>query len=162
MTLRRSSIVPRDGETKWVRFWHKYQTEADEYDREFLERYKEDMSTTMIFVSPPNNVDPALFLSHNIVRSFHRRDCYRRKYDDLKSQPGPQPVHTSSAPQHLRFTKPHWRIHTHGNAITGMEGAKQIGHLVPDFPLFQPRLQPSCGIRRCPRHPMAEPLQRRR
>ncbi|KAH8091833.1 hypothetical protein BXZ70DRAFT_860232, partial [Cristinia sonorae] len=31
------------------RFWNKYNQEADEYDREFLERYKEDMSTTMIF-----------------------------------------------------------------------------------------------------------------
>ncbi|KAH8085448.1 hypothetical protein BXZ70DRAFT_561577 [Cristinia sonorae] len=49
VTLRRSNIVPRDGETRWVRFWHKYQTEADDYDREFLARYKEDMSTTMIF-----------------------------------------------------------------------------------------------------------------
>ncbi|KAH8099500.1 hypothetical protein BXZ70DRAFT_894650 [Cristinia sonorae] len=49
VTLRRSNIVPRGDETKWVRFWNKYNQEADEYDREFLERYKEDMSTTMIF-----------------------------------------------------------------------------------------------------------------
>ncbi|KAH8091826.1 hypothetical protein BXZ70DRAFT_471563 [Cristinia sonorae] len=48
-TLRKSSIVPRGEETKWVRFWNRYNQEADEYDREFLERYKEDMSTTMIF-----------------------------------------------------------------------------------------------------------------
>ncbi|KAH8085450.1 hypothetical protein BXZ70DRAFT_561242 [Cristinia sonorae] len=49
VTLRKSNIVPREGETKWVRFWHKYNMEADEYDREFLERYRSDMNTTMIF-----------------------------------------------------------------------------------------------------------------
>ncbi|KAH8100425.1 hypothetical protein BXZ70DRAFT_1024450, partial [Cristinia sonorae] len=49
VTLRKSNIIPRDGETKWVRFWNKYTQEADDYDREFLERYKNDMNTTMIF-----------------------------------------------------------------------------------------------------------------
>ncbi|KAH8103113.1 hypothetical protein BXZ70DRAFT_772982 [Cristinia sonorae] len=49
VTLRQSNIVPRGDETKWVRFWNKYNQEADEYDREFLQRYKEDMNTTMIF-----------------------------------------------------------------------------------------------------------------
>ncbi|KAH8081335.1 hypothetical protein BXZ70DRAFT_901246 [Cristinia sonorae] len=49
VTLRKSSIVSRGDETKWVRFWNRYNQEADEYDREFLERYKEDMNTTMIF-----------------------------------------------------------------------------------------------------------------
>ncbi|KAH8085449.1 hypothetical protein BXZ70DRAFT_561331 [Cristinia sonorae] len=48
-TLRRSSIVPRDDETKWVRFWNKYTQEADAYDREFLERYRGDMNNTMVF-----------------------------------------------------------------------------------------------------------------
>ncbi|KAH8099646.1 hypothetical protein BXZ70DRAFT_1027260 [Cristinia sonorae] len=49
VTLRKSTIIPREGETKWVRFWSKYQQEADEYDKEFLERYKSDMNNTMIF-----------------------------------------------------------------------------------------------------------------
>ena len=34
-----------------TRFYEVYRQEAEEYDREFIKRYDEDMSTTLIFVS---------------------------------------------------------------------------------------------------------------
>ncbi|KAH8085947.1 hypothetical protein BXZ70DRAFT_554556 [Cristinia sonorae] len=48
MTLRSSTIIPRDGETKSVRFWNRYKLEADEYDAEFLKRFRDDLNGTMI------------------------------------------------------------------------------------------------------------------
>ena len=33
-----------------TRFYEVYRQEAEEYDREFIKRYDEDMSTTLIFV----------------------------------------------------------------------------------------------------------------
>ncbi|TCD63278.1 hypothetical protein EIP91_005768 [Steccherinum ochraceum] len=48
-TLQKSTIVPHDAVDKWVRFWNIYKREADEYDAEFLIKYKEDMNTSMIF-----------------------------------------------------------------------------------------------------------------
>ena len=33
-----------------TRFYEVYRHEAEEYDREFIKRYDEDMSTTLIFV----------------------------------------------------------------------------------------------------------------
>ena len=34
-----------------TRFFEHYQKEAEEYDREFLKKYNEDLNTTLIFVS---------------------------------------------------------------------------------------------------------------
>ncbi|TCD61521.1 hypothetical protein EIP91_008292 [Steccherinum ochraceum] len=48
-TLKRSTIVPQDIVDVWSRFWSIYKKEADEYDLEFLTRYREDMNTCMIF-----------------------------------------------------------------------------------------------------------------
>ncbi|TCD61472.1 hypothetical protein EIP91_008389 [Steccherinum ochraceum] len=48
-TLKRSTIVPQDIVDVWARFWNIYKKEADEYDLEFLSRYREDMNTCMIF-----------------------------------------------------------------------------------------------------------------
>jgi len=36
-----------------TKFYEKYRREAEEYDREFIKKYDEDMSTTLIFVSFP-------------------------------------------------------------------------------------------------------------
>ncbi|TCD61475.1 hypothetical protein EIP91_008392 [Steccherinum ochraceum] len=47
--LKRSTIVPQDIVDGWGRFWNTYKKEADEYDLEFLSRYREDMNTCMIF-----------------------------------------------------------------------------------------------------------------
>ena len=33
-----------------ARFYERYRKEADEYDREFMEKYGEDLGTTLIFV----------------------------------------------------------------------------------------------------------------
>ena len=35
-----------------VEFYDKFQREADEYDRDFMKKYDEDLNTTLIFVSP--------------------------------------------------------------------------------------------------------------
>lgn len=51
-TLEKSSIVPQGVPDKIVRFWTRYREEAAEYDTEFLHKYREDMDTSMIFVSP--------------------------------------------------------------------------------------------------------------
>ena len=34
------------------RFYEDYRKVAEEYDKEFMKRYDEDLSTTLIFVSP--------------------------------------------------------------------------------------------------------------
>jgi hypothetical protein len=34
-----------------VTFYDKFQREADEYDRDFMKKYDEDLNTTLIFVS---------------------------------------------------------------------------------------------------------------
>lgn len=33
-------------------FYDKFQREADEYDRDFMRKYDEDLNTTLIFVGP--------------------------------------------------------------------------------------------------------------
>jgi len=33
-----------------TKFYEKYRHEAEEYDREFIKKYDEDMNTTLIFV----------------------------------------------------------------------------------------------------------------
>jgi hypothetical protein len=34
-----------------AQFYEKYRKEAEEYDKEFLKKYDEDLNTTLIFVS---------------------------------------------------------------------------------------------------------------
>lgn len=36
-----------------VEFYNKFQHEADEYDRDFLDKYNADLDTTLIFVGFP-------------------------------------------------------------------------------------------------------------
>lgn len=52
MTLKKSTIILREVADKPIRFWIKYIAEAEEYDKEFLEKYNGSMDSTMIFVSP--------------------------------------------------------------------------------------------------------------
>ena len=35
-----------------VRFFEEYRKEAEDYDKEFMKKYDEDLNTTLIFVSP--------------------------------------------------------------------------------------------------------------
>jgi hypothetical protein len=46
-----------------VKFYDKFQCEADEYDRDFMKKYDEDLNTTLIFVSTSFAVTPvAVFI----------------------------------------------------------------------------------------------------
>ena len=49
--LQKSNIWAPELADHWARFWNLYKKEADEWDHEFLTRYREDMNTSMIFVS---------------------------------------------------------------------------------------------------------------
>ena len=42
--------VPQPTEDHRTKFYELYRREADEYDREFIKRYDEDLNTTLIFV----------------------------------------------------------------------------------------------------------------
>lgn len=44
--------VPPTQEDHQARFYEDYHKVAEEYDKEFLKRYDEDLNTTLIFVSP--------------------------------------------------------------------------------------------------------------
>jgi len=51
-TARNSKLDPQPTqEDHRVRFFGHYRKEAEEYDKEFLEKYDEDLNTTLIFVS---------------------------------------------------------------------------------------------------------------
>jgi len=43
--------IPPTREDHRTRFYQVYRSEADEYDREFVKRYEEDLNTTLVFVS---------------------------------------------------------------------------------------------------------------
>ena len=47
----RKRIAPPTQEDPRARFFEDYRKEAEEYDREFIEKYDEDLNTTLIFVS---------------------------------------------------------------------------------------------------------------
>jgi hypothetical protein len=56
MSLRLSrkwnrDALPTDREDHQARFYEDYRKVADEYDKEFLKKYDEDLNTTLIFVS---------------------------------------------------------------------------------------------------------------
>jgi len=48
---RRRTDLPPTQEDPRARFFDDYHTEAEEYDREFMKKYDEDLNTTLIFVS---------------------------------------------------------------------------------------------------------------
>ena len=64
-------------------FYDKFQREADEYDRDFMGKYEEDLNTTLIFVSalsPLIHLDRSVDMFSGVGRSvlrghirFHRR-----------------------------------------------------------------------------------------
>ena len=47
----RKQNVPPIQEDHRARFFEDYRKEAEEYDREFIKKYDEDLNTTLIFVS---------------------------------------------------------------------------------------------------------------
>jgi hypothetical protein len=53
LRLSRSSIkVTSPREDPQARFYENYHKVAEEFDKEFLKKYGEDLDTTLIFVSP--------------------------------------------------------------------------------------------------------------
>ena len=48
---RIQDLFPTDQEDHQARFYEHYRKVAEEYDKEFLKRYDEDLNTTLIFVS---------------------------------------------------------------------------------------------------------------
>ena len=40
-----------------ARFYERYRKQAEDYDKEFLKKYDEDLNTTLIFVSPCEGLD---------------------------------------------------------------------------------------------------------
>ena len=55
-------LAPLESTGSGVRaqFYNKFKREADEYDNDFLEKYRGDLDTTLIFVGPP-----LFFLTHS-------------------------------------------------------------------------------------------------
>ena len=47
----RKQDVPSTQEDHRARFFEEYRKEAEDYDREFMKKYDEDLNTTLIFVS---------------------------------------------------------------------------------------------------------------
>ncbi|KAH7923290.1 hypothetical protein BV22DRAFT_1015736, partial [Leucogyrophana mollusca] len=48
-TLKESAIAQESGTDNQSRFWAKYKRQAEDYDSEFLEKYKDDMDIVLIF-----------------------------------------------------------------------------------------------------------------
>ena len=48
---QKGDVLPVREEHK-AKFYKDYHTVAEEYDKEFIKRYDEDLNTTLIFVSP--------------------------------------------------------------------------------------------------------------
>ncbi|KAH7923072.1 hypothetical protein BV22DRAFT_1016048, partial [Leucogyrophana mollusca] len=48
-TLKESSIAQQSGNNPKSRFWATYKREAEDYDSDFLEKYKDDMDIVLIF-----------------------------------------------------------------------------------------------------------------
>jgi len=45
-----------------IRFYKNYQKEAEEYDREFMKKYDDDLNTTLIFVSLAHRMDTRVLI----------------------------------------------------------------------------------------------------
>jgi len=50
-----------------TRFYKIYRKEAEEYDKEFMKKYDEDLNTTLIFVSLPRCPDTRTKLGDRLV-----------------------------------------------------------------------------------------------
>jgi hypothetical protein len=48
---RKQDVFPIDQEDHQARFYEVYRKVAEEYDKDFLKKYDEDLNTTLIFVS---------------------------------------------------------------------------------------------------------------
>ena len=48
-------MLTTDQENHQAQFYEDYRRAADEYDKEFLRKYNDDLNTTLIFVSPPQS-----------------------------------------------------------------------------------------------------------
>ena len=53
-----------------AKFYEHYRKEADEYDKEFMKKYEEDLDTTLIFVCYPHR-----FNRHTYIDLCHRLVC---------------------------------------------------------------------------------------
>lgn len=49
--LQYSAVVPHNVSDARTRFWNRYNPEVEEFDKDFLEQYKGDLDTSMLFVS---------------------------------------------------------------------------------------------------------------
>ena len=47
----KEGALPADREDRQARFYQDYRKVAEEYDKDFLKKYDEDLNTTLIFVS---------------------------------------------------------------------------------------------------------------
>ena len=66
--------MPLATEDYQARFYETYRREAEEYDREFIKKYDEDLNTTLIFVSLQRRSDPHVLTWTTIGRSVLRCD----------------------------------------------------------------------------------------
>ena len=55
--------LPRAVEDFRARFYETYRQEAEDYDREFIKKYDEDLNTTLIFVSLARRSDARVLTS---------------------------------------------------------------------------------------------------
>ena len=51
---RKKQDVDSPGEDLRTKFYERYRKEADEYDKEFMKKYEDDLDTTLIFVRCPH------------------------------------------------------------------------------------------------------------
>ena len=59
----RQEILPVDKEDHQAQFYQAYRKVAEEYDKEFLKKYEEDLNTTLIFVSFVSNFTERVLIS---------------------------------------------------------------------------------------------------
>ena len=66
--------LPLATEDYQARFYETYRREAEDYDKEFIKKYDEDLNTTLIFVSLRRRSKPRVLTWTTIGRSVLRRD----------------------------------------------------------------------------------------
>lgn len=59
---RKREILPTDQDDHQVRFYEVYRKVAEEYDKEFLKKYDEDLNTTLVFVSSAQGFSGRMFI----------------------------------------------------------------------------------------------------
>ena len=97
-----------------VEFYDKFKREADEYDRDFMKKYEEDLNTTLIFVSILSTSTSTLLLirlfgglGRFVLRGhlgFHRRRSAKPPTGLHKNELCPPPDYR----QHLAWEYPNW------------------------------------------------------